>query len=208
MRQARRFESVLPEPMLSESWEQYAFRLVQALQPTVDVVRGLLHRDSAQAVSFEASGNIGSAETTIQQVTLPKGLLEINGDSIEFYAAGIFGGLEDSHKRIRVLFGSKVILDTREFAFVDTWCAYGHVVRVGAESQMAIAHFIADRDIKYDENNLAIGEEEIQPKNVLLQYSEASEVLSNSVVLKVLGTGQASGDVVAKLWKVYHRRTT
>ena len=123
---------------------------------------------------------MGAAETTLMEYDLPASAFTSPFETIRITAFGDFAA-NLNNKRLKVYFGSAIILDTGVHApNQKNWHIQSNIVSVGASAQHASTFIISDDSL--------IG-----------TYSSAaspSEDSANSINIKVTGEGIADDDII------------
>lgn len=131
-----------------------------------------------------AVGNITTGEDNLMTYSVPANVLATNGDTIRFYASGIFAATVNS-KQLRVYFGSTVILvpasDPGTAQDIE-WVIDGEIIRTGSATQKAW--------VRFQSQNVAIG-----TSINYLETTAPTETLSGAVTLKITGEATATDDI-------------
>lgn len=130
-------------------------------------------------VDTTLQGSVGATETDLMTYTLPTDSLSVNNQYIEISGWGKVAA-NGNNKRIRLYFGSTVLLDTTSVAANNaSWYVKAIVVRTSATTQQAIATITSD-------------------SNLILEAASSTtpgETMENQIVLKFTGTGVANDDI-------------
>jgi hypothetical protein len=135
-------------------------------------------------VATTAVGNVGTGEDDLASFTVPAATLAVNGDRLEFEAAGTFAATANN-KRIRVKFGATTIFDTGVLAITSAsdWQISGTIVRTGAATQKCV--------VTWECSDTSL--------NPVPDYTTAAETLSGTVILKLTGEATANNDIVQEI---------
>ncbi len=128
-------------------------------------------------------GNVGAGEDNLITYTVPANTLDTNGQFIQFQMAGIFAASINT-KRIRVYFGSALLLDTGALAITGAgdWSISGYIIRTGSATQRCIAYIVTNEAALLASSD----------------YVDATEDLTGTVVLKATGEAASDNDIVQK----------
>jgi hypothetical protein len=134
-------------------------------------------------------GNLGAGEDDLSSYSVPAALLNVNGDSLTFEAAGTITSNVNA-KRLRVRFGATVIFDSGAAGFPISaalnWTIAGRIIRTGAATQKAL--------VSLTTNNASLA--------AYASYATATETLSGAVTLKLTGEAVSDNDIVQELMTV------
>jgi hypothetical protein len=113
--------------------------------------------------------------------TVPAATLAVNGDHLEFKAAGVFAATANN-KRLRIKYGATTLLDTGTLAITaaSDWEVQGQIIRTGAATQKSTVSLLSSDAAVADFPDL----------------TTPAETLSGTVVLKLTGEATADNDVV------------
>lgn len=89
-------------------------------------------------IDTTAVGNVGSGEDDLITYAVPANTLGINGDYLEWEAAGTFAATTDD-KRVKCFFGATPLFDTGMLTAANggDWMMSGKIIRTGAATQKA-----------------------------------------------------------------------
>jgi len=133
--------------------------------------------------STTAVGNVGTGEDNLITYTVPGNLLTVNLDRIKFTSAGTFAA-NINNKRIRVYFGTTVLLDTTALALNGgDWAIDWEVIRTGAATQKAWCRFSSS-------NTLLTS---------LVDYTAPTMTLSSNQTFKLTGEATSNNDISQEL---------
>ncbi len=125
-------------------------------------------------------GNIGTGEDNLIQYTVNANTLDIGNCFLEISAFGTFAG-NANNKRVKLYFGSAVLIDTGLVPANDgSWSVKSTVIRVNSNAQKNISSIIS--------NNTSISDG--------TSYIASSEDLTASIIVKCTGQGITDNDVV------------
>lgn len=129
--------------------------------------------------NITAVSNVNAGETTLMNYTLQANMLGNNGDYIDIDAYGTFAA-NANNKRIRLYFGATVIFDTTAIAAnAGSWWIKGKIAREALADQQAITSIISSNAL-------------VTPTT---SFTDPSESLGGTVLIKVTGLGVASNDI-------------
>lgn len=132
------------------------------------------------SVDTTTKGNVDATENILLQYDLEANGLSEDGDFVEIDAFGIFAA-NANNKRVRLHFGSSVVLDTTSVAANSgSWIIQSKVIRVKSNSQKVITTIVSS-------NSLVI------EKSI---YVTASEDLNAAIVIKCTAEATSADDVV------------
>jgi len=132
-----------------------------------------------------ASGNSGSVETDLMQVTVNFGTLQLNGQSLFITAAGNTAA-NANNKTLKLKFGGSTIFDTGAFAGNDiSWTFQGEIIRSGGSAQVVYGQFFGSATLTSK-----------------ITTSTAAVALASNQILKFTGTGTASSDISISFMRV------
>ena len=148
----------------------------------VETITGIVFHNLT--INTTTVGNVGTGEDDLRTYSVPAATLAVNGDHVEFEAAGTFAATANN-KRVKAKFGATTILDTGVLAITAAgdWQITGKVIRTGAATQKCVALFTC--------TDAALP--------TLTDYSTAAETLSGAVTLKLTGEATANNDIVQEL---------
>lgn len=135
-------------------------------------------------VNTTTVGNVGTGEDDLRTYSVPAATLAVNGDHLEFEAAGTFAATANN-KRVKVKFGAATIFDTGVLAITAAgdWQVNGVVIRTGAATQKNVARWTC--------TDAALP--------TATDYTTAAETLSGAITLKLTGEATANNDIVEEL---------
>lgn len=130
-------------------------------------------------VNTTAVGNVGAGADDLITYTLPANSLSTNNYFVRITAFGTFAANANS-KQLEMLFGSTVVYDTgAQLQNGGSWRIQATVIRTGAATQKAIAHFVGAATLFGDDSS----------------YTTPAETLSSTVTIKCRGTGTSNDDI-------------
>jgi hypothetical protein len=126
-----------------------------------------------------AVGNVGTGEDNLMSYTVPANTLGGTGDYIDVTMFGTFANTANN-KRVKVHWGTTVILDTGALAFQDAdWTVRLLICRVAGATQRCTATFTSSSALLASTN----------------KYTAASATLTGTVVLKATGEATDNDDI-------------
>jgi len=135
---------------------------------------------SVLTLNSSSTPSVGASETDLMTFTMVANAMNTNFVGIRITAFGTYAS-NSNNKTLKLYFGSATILDTGAVAANNkSWQIQATVLRTGASAQNSIATIISDES--------SIG-----------AYSSAaspSEATTNTILIKVTGTGTSDNDIV------------
>lgn len=131
------------------------------------------------SVDTTAISNVDATENDLIQYTLKANSLSEDGDFAEIDAFGEFAA-NANNKRLRLYFGTSVVLDTSSVAANSgSWIIQSKVIRVSSSSQKVITTIISS-------NSLVINKSE---------YGLAAEDLAQDIIVKCTALAVSADDI-------------
>lgn len=130
--------------------------------------------------NISSIGNSGIGEDNLIQYLLPANTLDVNQCFLEIDAFGTFAG-NANNKRVRLYFGSTILLDTTLVAAnAGSWSIHAKVIRVNSNAQKSISTIISSNASIVDSSS----------------YIATTEDLTANIIVKCTGQGLVNNDVV------------
>lgn len=142
---------------------------------------GILHTDATPI------GNVGTGEDTLINYSLPANTLATNLQYIDIDAWGTFAA-NANNKRLKLKFGTQVILDTTSVAAnAGSWWIKSKIVRTGATTQQIISQIISDNTLILDKATFIAGAETLTVANNISCTGEATandDIIQKGLTIK------------------------
>jgi len=129
-------------------------------------------------------GCVGATETTLMSTTIDHGTLNALGNSLLIFAAGKTNA-NVNNKTFKLVLGTTTLFTSGALALNNVdWAFQAEVVFNGGSSQISWAQFNRNGS------------------SPIVTTTTATENFSNSLTLKITGTGAATDDISSYYWKV------
>lgn len=137
-------------------------------------------------VSTTQGSSVLLAETNLFSFTVKGWTLSRDLESIQGYAVGRFAATA-GNKRVRVYFGATLIFDTGVLAIAaaSSWSLSFQIIRTGDATQKCSVHYVSSSAVLIASSS----------------YVASAETMSSDSVLRVTGTGAATGDVLGEMFR-------
>jgi len=138
-------------------------------------------------IDIDEKENSGSSETDLMEYEIPANLFTNNGDYLELFASGIFAS-NGNNKTLKIIFGAQTILETAaNAANGGTWQIKCIIARKSSDTQSITCEILS--------NNLSLQNDSIYP----VSFVEGVEDFEQNIILRTVGLGSASADIIQKI---------
>jgi hypothetical protein len=139
-------------------------------------------------IDTDEKENSGSSETDLMEYEIPANLFANDGDYLELYASGTFAS-NANNKTLKIIFGTQTILQTdANAANGGTWQIKCIIARKSSDTQSITCEILS--------NNSSLQNDSIYP----VSFIEGVEDFEQNIILRTVGLGSASADIIQKIF--------